>query len=198
MAETSAQAAPDTTGRWPEAVTDVPSRPFPWWTVLITGIAGVVFGIAVLVWPELSLRIMAALAGVWLLVGGIARVIGAFLPTGGSIARHVLSGIVGIIVLIAGLICLRNLVTRLALLALLFAITWILSGLAALMMGLQRTGPVRVLLIIVGALSMIAGIIFLVTPSLSLATLVVLTGISSLVVGLSEVFLAFSMRRAVA
>jgi uncharacterized membrane protein HdeD (DUF308 family) len=183
------------TREWPGVAAEVRSQSFPWWTVLVTGLLGVAFGIAVLVWPDITLRIMAALAGIWLFVAGVARIIGAFLPSG-SIVRNVLSGIVGIIVMIAGIICLRDVVTRLTLLALLFAITWILSGLTALLVGLQRRGPERVALIVLGALSLIAGCVFVFAPNLSLATLVVLTGVSSIVVGAGEVALAFVVRRA--
>jgi uncharacterized membrane protein HdeD (DUF308 family) len=183
------------TREWPGVVAEVRSQPFPWWTVLITGLFGIAFGIAVLVWPDITLRIMAALAGVWLFVAGAARIVGAFLPSG-SIVRNVLSGIVGIIVLIAGVICLRNVVTRLALLALLFAITWILSGLTAVLVGTQRRGPERITMIVLGVLTLIAGGVLLFAPGLSLATLVFLTGFSSVVVGAGEVALAFVIRRA--
>jgi|SRR4051812_18526052 uncharacterized membrane protein HdeD (DUF308 family) len=193
MAQTSAEPGRSS---WPGMVAEVRSQPFPWWTVLVSGVVGVAFGAAVLVWPDISLRIMGALAGIWLLLAGIARIIGAFLPTGDSVARQILSGIVGVVILIAGLVCLRDLVTRLTVLALLFAITWILSGLTAVVMGLQVAGTMRVVLIVVGVLSLIAGCVFLVTPDLSLKTLVVLTGVSSLVVGLAEVGLALAIRRA--
>ncbi|WP_433291796.1 HdeD family acid-resistance protein [Actinoplanes sp. CA-030573] len=183
------------TREWHGVAAEVRSQNFPWWTLLITGLLGVAFGIAVLVWPDITLRVMAALAGVWLFIAGCARIIGAFLPSG-SIVRNVLSGIVGIIVLIAGVICLRNVVTRLALLALLFAITWILSGLTAVIVGTQREGTERTVLIIVGVVSLIAGLVFVFAPGLSLASLVILTGISSIVVGAGEVGLAFVVRRA--
>lgn len=194
MTETSARS-PDTAGPWPTVVGEVRSQPFPWWTVLITGLLGVAFGIAVLVWPDLTLRVMAALAGIWLFVAGLARTIGAFLPGGGDVVRRVFSGIVGIILLIAGVICLRNVITRLALLALIFAITWILTGLTAVLVGAQSSGGERVVLIVVGLLALAAGLIFVFAPDLSLTALVLLTGISSLVVGTSEVVLAFILRR---
>jgi uncharacterized membrane protein HdeD (DUF308 family) len=177
-------------------VAELRAQPIPWWTVLITGLLGIAFGAAVLIWPDISLRAMATLAGIWLFVAGLARVIGAFLPGAGSILHHVLSGIVGIVVLIAGLICLRNLASRLTLLALLFAITWILSGLTAVVTGVQRKGASRAVLIVVGVLSLLAGSLFIFAPGLSLATLVVLTGVTSLVVGAAEVILAVILRKA--
>ena len=194
MADTSAPSPPQP-GLWNTAVTEAREQPFPWWTVLITGLLGIGFGIAVLVWPDISLRIMAALAGVWLFVAGAARIIGAFLPgTGVSIVGRVLSGIVGIIVLVAGIICLRNVITRLVLLALLFAITWILTGLSVVLIGVQRDGSERFWLIALGALSLLAGCLFVFAPGLSLAALVLLAGVSGLVIGASEVALAFMLR----
>jgi len=196
MTETSAQAGSDTAVSWPSAADELRSIPVPWGTVLATGVLGIAFGAAVLIWPDVTLRVMSALTGVWLLLAGVARIIGAFLPGSGSIARHVFSGIVGVVVLIAGLICLRDLVSRLAVLALLFAVTWVLSGLTEILLGLQRRGPARLALICVGVLSFAAGVIFLLAPDVSLATLVILTGLSSLVVGISEVVLALVLRRA--
>jgi uncharacterized membrane protein HdeD (DUF308 family) len=198
MTGTSAEVDNGRADGWPSAATELRSIPVPWLTVLVTGILGAAFGAAVLIWPDISLRIMSALTGVWLLMAGIARIIGAFLPGSGSIARHVLSGIVGVVLLIAGLVCLRDLVTRLAVLALLFAVTWILSGLTEVVLGLQRTGPARLGLVCVGLLSFAAGVVFLMAPDLSLATLVILTGVSSLVVGLAEVVLALVLRRTAA
>jgi uncharacterized membrane protein HdeD (DUF308 family) len=174
---------------------DVRAQPFPWWTILISGILAVALGVTVLVWPDVSLRLMAGLVGVWLFIAGLARILGAFLPGSGSIGWHVLSGIVGVLVLIGGLLCLRNLVTRLAVLAFMFSATWILTGLAGVLAALRMTGSSRAALMIAGLLTMVAGTVLLFTPSVSLATLILLTGIGSLVVGLTEIILAFVLRR---
>jgi len=183
-------------GAWQDTVADRRGQPYLWWTLLITGAFGVAFGAAVLVWPDVSLRIMAALAGVWLLVTGLARILGSFLPDGTGVVRHLLSGIVGIVILIAGMICLRDLASRLAVLALIFAVTWILSGVAGVIVAFQYAGATRFALLVAGVLALIAGVVLLATPSLSLTTLVVLTGVGSLVVGAGEVVVAFVVRRA--
>lgn len=195
MTEASVRG-PAATGSFPELPAAVRPHPFRWWSLLVSGVFAVVLGLAVLVWPDISLRVMAALAGVWLLASGLARTIGAFLPSGRSIAGHILSGIVGIVVLVGGLLCLRNLVTRLAVLALMFATTWILSGLAEIIAAFSSDGAGRAGLLIVGILSLFAGGLFLFTPGLSLSALVAMTAISALVVGIAEVVLAFTLRRA--
>lgn len=190
MAQTSAAAGRHAPGSWRETFADESTQPFPWWSFLITGVLGMAFGAAVLVWPDVTLRIMAAITGIWLFVGGLARILSAFLPGGGSLMLRLLSLVVGIVILIAGLVCLRNLVARVALLALMFAITWILGGVTAVVIGLRQHGVAEVALIAYGVLSLIAGGVLLVTPALSLATLVVLTGVSSLIVGAGEVIIA--------
>jgi uncharacterized membrane protein HdeD (DUF308 family) len=195
MTETSTAAPSVARGRWNSALADDAAVPFPWWSFLITGVLGVAFGVAVLVWPEVTLRAMAVLVGFWLVLSGLARIVGAFLPFGGSVVHRVLSGVVGIVLLIGGLICLRDLATRLTVLSLMFSLTWILGGITAVLIGTQYRGAARIALITVGALSVIAGTILAATPTLSLKTLVILTGVSSLVVGLGEVVMAFVIRR---
>jgi uncharacterized membrane protein HdeD (DUF308 family) len=176
---------------------EVRTQPFPWWSFLITGALAVAVGVAVLVWPDVSLRLMAALVGIWLFLAGLARILFAFLPSSGSIAHHLLSGVVGIVVLIGGLLCLRDLVTRLAVLALIFATTWILTGLATVVAGCQTSGSRRAALLVVGSLAIVVGAVFLFMPGLSLGLLVLLTGAGSLIVGLAEIVLAFVLRRPV-
>jgi uncharacterized membrane protein HdeD (DUF308 family) len=185
----------DTAPQWPDTATELRTQPFPWWTLLVTGLFSVALGLTVLIWPDISLKVMAMLTGVWLLFGGLARIVAAFLPTGRSVAGHVLTGVVGIIVLIAGLACLRNLVTGLLVLAIIFGTTWILSGLALLLAGVTRHGPLRAALVVVGVLTILLGVAFVVLPNLSLATLVVLTGAGSLAAGVGELILAFLIRR---
>lgn len=193
MTETS---APSGTASWQEAVAVRRAQPYLWWTLLITGALGVAFGAAVLAWPDLTLRIMAAFTGVWLLLAGLTRILGSFLPNGSGLLPHILSGVVGIVLLVAGAICLRDLVSRLAVLAVMFAVTWILSGVTAVILSLRYAGTTRFALLVAGVLALVAGCVLLVTPDLSLATLVVLTGVGSVLVGVCEVIVAFVVRRA--
>jgi uncharacterized membrane protein HdeD (DUF308 family) len=179
---------------WDAPVVERESALFPWWLNLTLGIVSVVLGVAVLVWPRLSLGVMAVLVGCWLLLSGFVRIIGAFLP--GGVGQRVLSAVVGVVLVIAGMICLRSLVTGLAVLALMVAFTWLFGGLTALVMGFQASGGTRVALIVLGALSALLGLVFLFVPGLSLAGLILLTGISAVVVGAGEVVVAFQIRRA--
>jgi hypothetical protein len=53
------------------------------WSGLASGVLAVALGLAMLVWPDISLRTMAALTGVWLLLSGIAGVVAASSSRGG-------------------------------------------------------------------------------------------------------------------
>jgi uncharacterized membrane protein HdeD (DUF308 family) len=167
---------------------------FPWWSLLLLGAASTLFGIVVLAWPHVSLKVMAVLVGIWLLLAGIVRIIGAFLP-GRGVGRQVLSGIVGVVLVIGGVACLRDLANGLAILAFLVALTWLFSGLSELVVAFQATGAFRLGLGLLGVLSIVAGLVFVFTPNLSLAVLVLMTGISAIVIGLGELVVAFQLRK---
>jgi uncharacterized membrane protein HdeD (DUF308 family) len=151
--------------------------------------------VAVLVWPSTTLRTLGVLVGVWLLVAGLSRVLGAFLNERG-VGRQVLSGMVGVVLVIGGAACLRNVAKGLAVLALVIALAWILSGLAEVVIGFQSTGTTRKWLIAIGVASIAIGCVFMLWPGLSLRTVVVLTGIAAVLIGASEIAFAIRLRRA--
>jgi uncharacterized membrane protein HdeD (DUF308 family) len=165
-----------------------------WQVMVASGTLSIVIGAAMLIWPEATLRVVAVLVGIWVLLSGIARILDAFLP-GRSLGRHLLSGIVGVLLVIAGVACLRELVNALALLAFVIALTWIFSGLAGIVLALQTTGTARAWLLAIGILSVGIGVVFLVVPELSLTALLYLTAVSAIVVGIGELGVAFQLRK---
>jgi uncharacterized membrane protein HdeD (DUF308 family) len=49
-----------------------------WWMLLIRGIAAVLFGVAIIVWPGLTLDVMVVVLAAYLFVDGIFAVLAAF------------------------------------------------------------------------------------------------------------------------
>jgi uncharacterized membrane protein HdeD (DUF308 family) len=166
----------------------------PFWQVTILGVTTVLFGVAVLAWPTATLHTLGILVGVWLLVAGVSRALGAFLSERG-VGYQVLSGMVGVVLLVGGVACLRNVAGGVRILALMIALAWILGGLTEIMIALRVTGRSRTWLLALGGLSIAIGLVFLLWSSLSLRAVALLTGITALVMGTSEVFLAFRLRR---
>ena len=195
MTESPTARGPGAVPGWERAapLPSVREDVLPWWVPLALGIASILFGVAVLAWPGATLRVMAFLVGVWLLLAGVARVVSAFL-SGRGLGAVVLSGIVGILLILGGVACLRNLVTRLAVLATVVALVWLFSGLSELVAGFTIQGSSRIWFILLGALSVLVGIALLVWPGLSLVSLVVTTGITALAIGAGQVVFAFRAR----
>lgn len=168
----------------------------PWWLPLLVGILSVAMGVVIWIWPGLSLITFAVLVGVWLLALGVSRVIGAFMPRADrTTGQHVLSGLIGVLYIIAGVICLRHLVVSLALVAVLVAVQWLLTGVADISMGMQAQGSHRVWMVIGGVLSLLLGIVFLVLPALTLTFFIIFTAISAIVVGVVQIGVAFRLRQ---
>ncbi|WP_432993951.1 HdeD family acid-resistance protein [Dactylosporangium sp. CA-233914] len=166
----------------------------PFWHLLALGIVTVLFGIAVLAWPDETLNLLGLIAGVWLIVLGVMRAFAAFdrqRPT----AARLMSGITAVVLLAAGIACLVNAGTGVLVLAVIIGLAWLLSGFAELAVALLATGAVRAWLTVVAVVSILAGVAFLVWPTPSLRTLVLLTGISALLIGAAEVASALRMRR---
>jgi uncharacterized membrane protein HdeD (DUF308 family) len=168
---------------------------FPWWQLVALGLATIAFGVAVLVWPHVSLRILAVFIGLWLVFVGGTRIAGAF-ASGPGLGRRLLWAVAGLIALIAGLMCLTDEVIGRAAVVLLVATTWLLSGLVEVAMGVRGEPGTRGWLLALGIFSTVTGLAFLVWPALSLASLVILTGVSGVVVGAAELVFAFRLRRA--
>src|ERR1044071_1507452 len=90
------------------AVPPEPRSLVPWWFPLTLGIVSVAFGVVTVIWPRLTLFGFAVLVGLWLIVMGVSRIVGAFVhrPDRTS-GQQVLSGILGVLNLIGGVISLR-------------------------------------------------------------------------------------------
>jgi uncharacterized membrane protein HdeD (DUF308 family) len=176
----------------PADSTKLPAVPF--WQALALGLVTALFGLAVLVWPGETLRTLGVLIGIWLMIAGAMRVLGAFTSKRG-LSHQVLSGTVGVVLLIGGVACLRNVARGVLVLALIVALAWLLSGMAEIVIAFQTTGAVRTWLLVLGIVSIAIGLAFTFWPSLSLATAVIMTGISALLIGAGEVAFAFQMRR---
>jgi uncharacterized membrane protein HdeD (DUF308 family) len=168
---------------------------FPWWSLVVLGIVSVLLGIVVVAWPTATLKVMAALAGLWLLFGGLVRIFSAFV-SGRGVGRQMLSGVVGVVLVIVGAACLRDLVRTVELLAVVVAVTWLLSGIAEVVMAADaKRGGSRVALLATGLISIMLGLAFLFVPRFSLGVLVLMTGLGFIVTGALQVAVGLQLRR---
>lgn len=166
-----------------------------WWMLLVRGIAAVLFGIAVLVWPGIALTVLVLLWGAYALVdGGFAIVMGV---QGRTHYRDwwvtVLEGVVS---MIAGVVALMwPGVTAVALLYVVAAwaiITGLLEIVAAIQLRKEINGEFW--LGLSGVLSVALGVLLAVYPGAGMVSLLWLFGIYAIVFGVALIILSFRVR----
>src|SRR5688500_16124265 len=74
------------------------------WLALGGAVTSVVLGIMMIAWPEATLKVIAALFGIWLLLHGVARIVQAVTASARDGAERALLGVVGILFVLAGVI----------------------------------------------------------------------------------------------
>ncbi|MER6030442.1 HdeD family acid-resistance protein [Streptomyces sp. NPDC001851] len=165
-----------------------------WQVVLVTGIASLLLGILVLIWPGASLLAAGVLFGVYLVISGVFQLVAAF-GTHKTTSLRVLAFISGALSILLGLFCFRGSMQSILLLALWIGIGWLFRGITHTLAALQDSRmPARGLQIFLGVITFIAGIVLINSPFRSVAVLTLVGGIWLVVVGITEIVTAFGIR----
>ena len=167
-----------------------------WGLVVALGVLSVVAGLAMLVWPQETVLVIAVIIGIQLIVNGLVRVVQSFAVDDASGGERVLLALLGIFSILVGVLCLRNILQTVAALAILVGIFWLVAGIIDVIGGLSP-GSVhsRGWRLLTGALGIIAGIAVLAYPGISLAALVALFGIWLLLYGALAIGTGFALHR---
>jgi uncharacterized membrane protein HdeD (DUF308 family) len=166
-----------------------------WQATLILGLVTIVFGVIVTAHPNGSLRVLAVLVGIAMIVSGIFHLIRA----ADRKAQHRLwLGIVGLLFVAIGVVLIRHLHLTLALIGLLVGVSWIVQGVAGLMSAFSGPRKGAVWWAVFGSVSLIAGIVVTASPLSSVTVLAVLVGIWLLVIGLFEIVAALILQHELA
>ncbi|OLF05160.1 hypothetical protein BLA60_37200 [Actinophytocola xinjiangensis] len=150
---------------------------------MVNGVLSVLVGIAMLVWPNASLVVVAVLIAITLAVNGIVQILVAVTGHDATGGRRLLGGVLGALSLLAGALCLRAPLQTLALLAVLIGSWWIVTGVLTLVGALANDGGRRGWSAFGGAVALVAGLVVLLQPGMSLRTLAVTVGIALVVIG---------------
>jgi uncharacterized membrane protein HdeD (DUF308 family) len=164
-----------------------------WWALLLRGIAAVLFGLAALFWPGLTLFVLIVFFGAYALVDGLFGIVAGIRGSGGRRWLLVAEGALGVL---AGLVAFFwPGITALVLLYVIAA--WaILTGILKVVMAisLRREIENEWLMILSGGLSVLFGVILAVLPGVGLLSLVWLVGIYALIFGVALIALGFEVR----
>jgi uncharacterized membrane protein HdeD (DUF308 family) len=171
-------------------VSEVPEIGRNWWLFVVLGVICVAVGIMAMVWPDITLLTLGIFAGIFLMIAALMEIIDAIFGDPGGRA---LSAVLGVITLIAGLICFRRPGESLLAIVIVIGIYLVAEGVFRIVRALGSEGR-RWWGVGIGALDMVVGIVILSWPELGLATLAIFFAISMLVRGIVTIVIGFRLR----
>jgi uncharacterized membrane protein HdeD (DUF308 family) len=173
-------------------VSEVPALGRNWWLFLVVGVVSILAGILAIAYPDITLLALGIFVGIGLLFSGALDIAEAI---AGEPESRVLAAIVGVLSVVAGLICLRRPGESLLAIVVVLGIYLVVAGIVRFIRSFSSLED-RAAQMGLGILDVILGILILSLPGLSLVTLAVLFAISLLIRGAFEVWMAFKLRGA--
>jgi uncharacterized membrane protein HdeD (DUF308 family) len=153
--------------------------------------------VAAFAWPAATVKVIAILFGINLLVTGFFRAGLLLFVPGYPVLYRVLGITFGVLTGFIGILCLRNLTTSVALLLLIVSLGWMLDGLVQIFLGISGTADGGGGWSIGSGLLMVLGAIaLLVWPKIGLGAFVFIGSTILIFVGLIQVISAVAGMRA--
>ncbi len=150
--------------------------------LIVVAIVGVVLGLIGLVFPGATLLTVAIVFGIYLIASGIFRITAAFIADRLNPGLRWLTGILGVLIIVAGIFCLSNPFDALGILAIVIGFGWIFEGVIDFMSGLRGTVRPRWLGFVSGIVSIAAGVAMFVLPAAGITSLVLIGSVLLIVV----------------
>ena len=163
---------------------DAGTAPLPWTSAAIlqvhrgeivaVAVIGVILGLVAIFWPEASLLTVALIFGTYLVISGIKRITAAFIVPQLTAGMRWLTGLIGLLVTVTGILALANPYGSLIVLAWVIGIGWIAEGLIDIIAGVRSITSPRWLAFLSGTVAILAGIAMFVLPAFALQTFLVI------------------------
>jgi uncharacterized membrane protein HdeD (DUF308 family) len=161
-----------------------------WWLFVVAGLVSVAAGIAVIVWPDITLLAFGVILGIYLMLAAILEIIDAV--TGPAAGRAV-SLILGVIALIAGIICIRRPGESLLAIIVVVGIYLIAAGVIRVVRAFDVSDG-RGWALLVAIVDVAVGCLILSWPDLGLATVAIMFAATMFVRGLYSIVVGFKLR----
>jgi len=167
-----------------------------WWSLLIKGIAAVVFGVLAIAWPDRVLEVIVTLLGILVLIVGILATIGALMHRGRS-ARWLWVLIPGLVGIVIGIITIAWPAVTTVVLVYLIAIWALVHGIGEIYNAARLHKDIQGewLPFVIGIVSVVFGIALIVRPLTAGQVVTWLVGMFVLILGVLWLVFAFRARR---
>jgi uncharacterized membrane protein HdeD (DUF308 family) len=161
-----------------------------WWLVAALGLLSLAAGVIVIVKPSNSLKTLAVIVGIFVLLDGIAEFVLAF---DRRTANRGLVALLALLDLVVGILLIRHPLGGVKAIALLLAIWLIAAGVVRLMIAFDTHGD-RLGRFVVAAIEIAFGIAILANPNIGYATLAVLIGLAFILNGIGMIAFGLLLR----
>ena len=143
---------------------------------IVSGVSALICVILVLIWPKTKLLIVAVVFGLQLLISGIVRIVNGIIDKSIEGWQRGLSITFGVLIVLAGILCLRNPELSLVTIIVIVAIGWLVDGIMNIVLGVQNPPGERLGRILMGVVFLLGAIVLLVFPTTALITFALLGG----------------------
>ena len=156
----------------------------------VLGVMAIVLGIALLIWPGVTLKIAAVALGAYFVISAVIRIVTAIVELGLPGGWRVLDILVGLLLTVGGVVMLKNATLSGAMLAVLVTMVvglgWMMEGVMAPHM------PSSAWAVIYALISIVAGCIMLFSPLASTGWLILFGGCALVALGIVSIVRAFT------
>ncbi len=164
----------------------------------VRAILSVVLGIVILVLafnnPDAIVYTIAWLFAIYFWIVGLVRVVSGIVNNSVTGGIRALNVILGVLLIVAGVVAIRNPIVSLIALALVIGFSWIIEGVMAVMETAKDSS--KWFGTILGVVSVVAGIVVIFLPLESIGILVLFSGIALIVTGIFSAITAVTLGRA--
>ncbi|MDF0530401.1 HdeD family acid-resistance protein [Tsukamurella sp. 8F] len=167
-----------------------------WKWLLALGIVSVLTGVLALVWPGVTILVVATFFGAYLLVSGILQLVWTFAPHL-SAGTRLLSLVAGLLSIVLGVICFRDVLQSIVLLSIWIGAGWLVTGISRIVLAADTPPgtPGRGWAAAFGVIVALGGLTLITVPLNSIVTLTVVSACFLVAGGVVEIIEAFHVRK---
>lgn len=171
---------------------------FNWWALTLRGIAAILFGIAAVFWPGLTLVTLVYIISVFVLVSGVINVVQGAMAIGHHRA-WALTLVIGLAEVAVGLFLVRHPNVTFTTFVLIAGLLFIARGVFEVVVALAEDGASatgRTLTIVAGVAAFLVGVLLLFQPAAAGVAFVWILGLYALVTGPLMIAMSLDVKKA--
>ena len=162
--------------------------------VVLVGVLSIVAGVLAIVYPDVTLLALALIAGINLLLLGCLGLFDSITSDDADGSTRVLSGVLGLLGVIGGLVIMRRPGESLLAIVLILGVWFVVSGRVDLIRAIATSGD-RAFRLLVAVVDIVLGGLILTLPDVTLTTMALLAGLAFIVRGIFAIFIGLRLRK---